>query len=109
MNMAAIVRILAEEAVEIEHRVALACGGKEEQGVLRVLLHKPLDEFIADFIRGLADQRADRSDNAGAFGARLFHGLDRGFDNSSQRALPASMRRADHARVGIDEQKRSAV
>src|SRR6202035_2926579 len=61
------------------------------------------------FIRVLPDQRADRSDNAGAFGAKLFHGLDRGFDNSSQRALPASMRRADHARVGIDEQKRSAV
>ncbi len=59
---------------------------------------KALDEFAADFVGVLADQRADGGDDAAAVGAEFFHRVDGGFQHAGQRALPAGMRRADHAR-----------
>src|SRR5258707_15598633 len=51
-----------DEAGEIEHRMALAAGGNEEQRVLRIVLHEALDEFAADFVRMLSDQGTDGAD-----------------------------------------------
>ena len=98
-----------DEAGEVEHRMALARRGNEEQPVLRIGLDEAFDEFAADFVGVLADQGADGGDDAAAFGAELFHRVDRGFQNAGQRALPPRMRRADHARAGVDEQDRSAI
>src|SRR5882762_4286696 len=94
---------------EIEHRMALARRGNEERGILRVSLDEPLDEFAAHFVRVLADQGTDGGEDAAAFGAEFFHRLDRGFHDAGQRALPPRMNSADHARVGIDQQYRSAI
>ena len=44
-----------------------------------------------------------------ALGAEFFHRRDGGFHDAGQRALPARMRGADHARARIDQQDRSAV
>src|SRR5579863_6410607 len=61
---------LADEAGEVDHRMAFARGGKEEQGVLRINLQKPFDEFVADFVGVLADQGTDRGDDVGALCAQ---------------------------------------
>src|ERR1700722_1921150 len=98
-----------DKAGEIEHRMACAFSGDEEQRVLRVSLDEPLDEFAADFIGVLSDQGTDGGDDAGAFGAEFLHRLDRRFHNAGQRALPARMRRADHARARIDQKDRPAI
>ena len=37
------------------------------------------------------------------------HRRDRRFDNAGQRALPARMRGADHARLGVGEQDHAAI
>ena len=89
--------------------MALARRGDEEQGILRVSLHESLDEFGAHFIAVLADQGADGGEDAAAFGAEFFHRLDRGLHDAGQRALPSRMNSADHARVWIDQQDRSAI
>ena len=77
--------------------------------LLGVGIQKTFDEFAADFVGVLADQGADRRHHAAAVGAEFFHRVHGGFDDAGQRALPAGMRRADHARGGIDEQDRSAI
>ena len=87
----------------------VARRGNEEQRILRVGLDEALDEFGADFIAWLADQRTDRGDDAAALGAELFHRRDGRFQDAGQRALPAGMRRADHAGLRIDEQDRPAI
>ena len=81
----------------------------KNSGILRVGLDETLDEFAADFVGVLADQGADRGDDAAAFGAEFFHRVDGGFQHAGQRAFPAGMRRADHARARIDEQDRAAI
>ena len=83
--------------------------GNEERGIVGVGIEEAFDEFAADFIGVLADQRTDRRDHAAAVGAEFLHRVDGGFEHAGQRALPAGMRRADHARGGIDEQDRSAI
>ena len=77
--------------------------------LLGIGIEEAFDEFAADFVGVLADQRADRGDDAAALGAEFFHRVDGGFQHAGQRALPAGMRGADHARGGIDEQDRSAI
>ena len=72
-------------------------------------IQKPLDEFAADFIGVLADQRADGGDDAGAVGAEFLHRVDGGFQHAGQRALPAGVRCADHARARVGEQDRAAI
>src|SRR3954468_17576395 len=64
------------KAGEIEHRVALARRGKEEQRVLRIGLDEALDELSPDFVGVLADQGTDRSDDAAWLRAEFFHGPD---------------------------------
>src|SRR5687767_2194084 len=81
----------------------------EETPVLGIGFDEAFDEFATDFVGVLADQGADRGDDAAAFGAEPFHGVDGGFQDAGQRALPSRMRRTDHARGGVDEQYRSAV
>src|SRR5271156_5890703 len=76
----------ADETGEIEHRMPFARCWQEVEGILRVRLHKPVDEFAADFIGWLADQGTDRRHDVGPFGAKLLHRLYGGFDNSRQRA-----------------------
>ena len=99
-----------DEAGEVEHRMALALAeGMKNTALLGIGIEEALDEFAADFVGVLADQGADRGDDAAAVGAELFHRVDGGFQDAGQRAFPAGMRRADHARVGIDEQDRSAI
>ena len=77
--------------------------------VLGVGIQEALDEFAADFVGVLADQRADGGDDAAAVGAEFFHRVDGGFQHAGQRALPAGMRGADHARGGIGKQDRAAI
>ena len=77
--------------------------------LLGIGIQKTFDEFAADLIGVLADQRADRGDDAGAVGAEFLHRVDGGFQHAGQRALPAGMRRADHARAGVGEQDRAAI
>src|SRR6266478_4122288 len=71
-----------DESRKVEHRMALALRGSEKHRVLRIGIHKTLDEFAADFVGVLADQGPDRGDHAAAFGAELFHGVDGGFHNA---------------------------
>src|SRR6185437_5367197 len=89
-------------AGEVEHRMARSYRRQEEQTVFGIGIDKTLDEFAADFIARLADQRTDRGDDAAALGAELFHRRDGGFQDAGQRALPAGMRSPDHARAGVD-------
>ncbi len=98
-----------DETGEIEHRVTLARRRKEEQRIFRIGLHESFDEFVADFVRALADQRPDRGDDAAAFGAELFHCIDGGFHDARQGAFPSGMGGADHARARIGQQDRSAI
>ena len=81
----------------------------KNSAVLRVGLDEPLDEFAADFIRGLPYQRPDGGDHAVAPGAELFHRLDGGFQNAGERAFPSRMRRSDHPRARVGEQDRAAI
>ena len=74
-----------------------------------VCIQKTFDEFAADFIGVLADQRADGRDDAGAVGAEFLHRVDSGFQHTGQRALPAGVRCTDHARAGVGEQDRAAI
>src|SRR6266851_10295595 len=53
-----------DEAGEIEHRMAVADGGKEEYRVVRVGLDEAFDEFAAHLVAVLADQGADSGDHA---------------------------------------------
>src|SRR5216683_2093218 len=98
-----------DEAGEIEHRMAVAGGGKEEHRVVGVGLDEADHEFGADLIALLADQGTDRGDRVFSLGAEFFHGVDGRFQDPGQRAPPAGMRRADHASVRIDQQDRSAI
>src|SRR6476469_6823784 len=98
-----------DQSRKVEHRMVLALGGNEKHGAFRIGLEKAFDEFAADFVGVLANQGPDRRDDAAAVGAELFHGLDGGFHDAGQRAFPPRMNRADHARVRIDQQYRSAV
>src|SRR3984957_18490840 len=68
-----------DEAREVEHRMLFARGGNKEPAVFRVGIDEAFDEFVADFVRRLPDQGADRSNNAAALGAEFFHRLDGGF------------------------------
>src|SRR6266481_2230238 len=56
-----------DESRKVEHRMVLALRGNEKHGVLRIGIHKTLDEFAADFVGVLADQGADGGDHAAAF------------------------------------------
>jgi len=97
-----------DEAREIEHGMAVALAGQEEQRVLRI----GVDERSTTswpLHSSAGDQRADGGDHAAPVSAELFHGVDGRFQDAGQRALPARMRRADHARPGVDEQDRPAV
>src|SRR6185437_2005816 len=98
-----------DKAGEIEHGVVLARRGNEVQCILRIGRDESLDEFAAYLIAVLADQRPDRRNDAAWFGAECFHRRDGGFQNACQRALPAGVGGADHARGRIDQQDRSAV
>src|SRR5882724_1305223 len=98
-----------DEAGEIEHGVSFARGGKEEHRVVGVLLDEAFDELRADLVARLADQGTDGGHDAASLSAELFHGVDGRLQDPGQRAFPAGMRRADHPRVRIDKQYRSAV
>ncbi len=76
-----------DETGQIEHRMAAAFAGLEEPRILGVGVEKTFDEFATHFIGVLADQGADGGDDAAAFGAEFFHGVDGGFHNAGQRAL----------------------
>src|SRR3954464_957608 len=63
-------------AGEIEHRVTGALAGQEETDVLGIRIEEALDEFAAYLVGGLADQWADRGDDAAAVGAEFLHRID---------------------------------
>src|SRR5579859_634521 len=99
----------ADESGEIEHCMSIALTWQEEHCVPGIGPDETFDEFGADLIARLADQGADSGNHAASFRTELFHCLDGRFQDAGQRALPAGMRRPDHARRGIDEQDRSAI
>src|SRR4029078_5150749 len=98
-----------DEAGKIEHRMSRSVRRNEESGIVGVGIEKAFDEFAADLIGVLADQGADRRDDAAARGAEFFHRVHRGFDHAGQRALPSRMCGADHAGGGVDEQYWPAI
>ena len=78
-------------------------------GVVGIGFDEALDKLAADFVARLADQGADRRDDAAALGAEIFHRLDGGFDDAGQRTFPSRMCGTDHARIRIDEEYWPAV
>src|SRR5579872_955745 len=99
---AGIFKPLADQSGQIEHRVAFAPGWNEKDGIVGVVLNKAFDEFVADLVGVLADQRPDRRNDVGALRAKLLHRADGGLDDSGERAFPAGMRGGDHACLRID-------
>ena len=47
----------ADEAGQVEHRVACARGGQEVERIRCIGFHKPFDEFATYFVGFLSDQR----------------------------------------------------
>src|SRR5665213_2587156 len=61
-------------------------------------------------LTGIVESTVTAMEKLGAArGAELLHRRDGGFDDAGQRALPAGLRRPDHARVRVDQQDRAAI
>ena len=90
-----------DEAGEVEHRMSGAHRRDEEHGVVGVGLDEALDEFAADFVAVLADQGADRGDDAAARRRRAFPSR-RSWIPARRSARPSSphARRRSRARLG---------
>ena len=99
----------ADQPGEIEQRMAIARRGQEVNGVVGIGLDEPFDEFGADLVGMLTDQRADRGHDVGPIGAKFLHRRHGGFNNSRQCALPSCMCRANYPGVGIGKEKGAAV
>ena len=96
-------------AGEIEQGVAVAGRRGEEALTRRILGGKARDQIGADFVIVLPDHRSERGADPAAFGAELLHRRDGRLDDAGQRAAPAGMGRADHARRRISEKDRAAI
>ena len=98
-----------EIARQVEHEVAAAGSGAEEHCIGLVLGQERRGKLRTDLVGAGSDAGADRDRDALAPSAEPFHGGDGRVDDAAQRALPAGMRRADHAGVGIGQQHGRAI
>ena len=87
-------------AGEIEHGVAGVRARREEALVRGAVGPEAVDELGTDLVVRLADHRAGRGDDVRRASApQRFHRGDGRLDHAGERAAPAGMRGADHARA----------
>ena len=95
-------------ARQVEHEMA-GLARREEARVVRVGRHELLHQLGADLVARLVDHRPGRRDDARARSAEPLHLDDGCLQHAAERAAPAGVRRADHLRLRVGEQHRSAI
>src|SRR5581483_9718133 len=95
-------------AREIEHGMAAALSGREVARVRGVGRGEAVDQILADLVAALADHRPGCGGDARAHSAEPLHRLDGRLEYATERAAPAGVGGADHARLVIRKQHRSA-
>ena len=100
---------LGDIGVEIEHRPPGVDASGEETVRTLVVGFESGDEFRADLVRRLGDAGAERRADPIDPRPERGHRGDRRFDDAAERALPAGVRGADHARLRVGEQDHAAI
>ena len=79
----------------------VALAGNEQVCAARVLAQERVAEFRTHLIARLLDRWPDGGADAAPLRAQRLHALECAQQNAPDGALPAGMRRADHARLWV--------
>src|SRR5580704_9408057 len=96
-------------SVEVEHRMICFVARSEVARRVVARAFEGGDELWANLVEIAGDAGSKRGDDVAALGAKPLHRRHGRFDDPSQRAFPAGMRRSDDACALIGEKDHAAV